>query len=315
MKIATHDDGANAPSSSRPGVFQRVFSTQHKTIGRQYLWLSLASVLVGMVLSALLRVETSWPTTAIPFLSGFEATPERYAIMRLLHGSLMVFFVLTAAPQMGLGNFLLPLQIGADEMAFPKLNAISLWLTVMSLAGMTVSVFLRIAFGINLWLVSAALFSLAALFSALNFSITTIELRTQGLNLSRMPLTAWAWLVNAILSLLIFSVLLTGCTAILSDRLLGSNFFSATAFLSGQPGNLVRQGSLPVLWQRLFWYFAQAEVYVAMLPCFGIVTHLIATFSRKPVWKERWVVMAMCGVGLNGFFGWGYHMFESGMNP
>jgi cytochrome c oxidase subunit 1 len=130
-----------------------------------------------------------------------------------------------------------------------------------------------------------------------------------------MPVTVWAWFVNAILSMLIFSVLLAGCAAILSDRLLGCNFFSATSFLAAQPHNLVRQGSLPILWQRLFWYFAQAEVYVAMLPCFGIVTHLVATFSRKPVWKERLVVLALCGVGLLGFCVWGYHMFATGMNP
>jgi len=165
------------------------------------------------------------------------------------------------------------------------------------------------------WLASAAVFSFAALLSALNFTVTTIESRTKGMTLPRMPVTVWAWFINAILSLLIFSVLLAGCTAVLSDRLLGSNFFSAAAFLAQQPQNLVRQGSLPVLWQRLFWYFAQAEVYVAMLPCFGIITHLIATFARKPVWKERLVVLAFCGVGLSGFCVWGYHMFATGMNP
>jgi cytochrome c oxidase subunit 1 len=158
-------------------------------------------------------------------------------------------------------------------------------------------------------------FSFAGLLSALNFTVTTIELRTKGMTLPRMPMTAWAWFVNAILSMLIFSVLLAGCVAVLSDRLLGSSFFSVTAFLAQQPQNLVRQGSLPVLWQRLFWYFAQAEVYVAMLPCFGIITHLIATFARKPVWKERLVVLAMCGVGVTGFCVWGYHMFATGMNP
>jgi cytochrome c oxidase subunit 1 len=313
--MVTYDDGGNASPSTGSGFLFRVFSTRHKTIGLQYLWLSLASVLVGMVLSALLRVHTSWPNTAIPFLGDLETTPERYAAMRLLHGSLMVFFVLTAAPQLGFGNFLLPLQIGAQEMAFPKLNCLSLWLTVMSLVGMTASFFGPLSQGINLWLVSAAIFSLGALLSALNFSVTTIELRTKGMTLPRMPVTVWAWFVNAILSMLIFSVLLAGCTAVLSDRLLGSNFFSTAAFLAQQPQNLVRQGSLPVLWQRLFWYFAQAEVYVAMLPCFGIITHLIATFSRKPVWKERLVVLAICGVGLIGFCVWGYHMFATGMNP
>jgi cytochrome c oxidase subunit 1 len=292
-----------------------MFSTHHKTIGLQYLWLALASVFVGMILSALLRIHSSWPDTAIPFLAAIENTPERYAAVRLLHGSLMVFFVLTAAPQLGFGNYLLPLQIGADEMAFPSLNLLSLWLTVASLVGMTASFFFPLETGINVWLVSAAIFSLAALLSAVNFTITTIELRTSGMTLPRMPITVWAWFLNAILSMLIFSVLLAGCSAILSDRLLGSQFFSAATFLAQQPLNLVRQGSLPVLWQRLFWYFAQAEVYVAMLPCFGIVTHLVATFSRKPVWKERLVVLALCGVGLVGFCVWGYHMFATGMNP
>jgi cytochrome c oxidase subunit I len=313
--MVTYDDPGNSPASPTSGWLARLFSTGHKTIGLQYLWLSLASVIVGMVLSTLLRVHASWPTTAIPFLSGFESASERYAAIRLLHGSLMVFFVLTAAPQLGFGNFLLPLQLGTDEMAFPTLNRLSLWLTVLSLGGMTASFFQPLSQGIDLWLASAVLFSLAALLSALNFCVTVIELRTKGMTLPRMPVTVWAWFVNAILSLLIFSVLLAGCTAVLSDRLLGSNFFSSSAFLAQQPQNLIRQGSLPVLWQRLFWYFAQAEVYVAMLPCFGVITHLIATFSRKPVWKERLVVLAICGVGLIGFCVWGYHMFATGMNP
>lgn len=227
----------------------------------------------------------------------------------------MVFFVLTAAPQLGLGNFLLPLQIGAEEMAFPSLNRFSVWLTVASLGGMTLSFFRPMNQGIDVWLASAAIFSLAAQLSALNFCVTTIELRTKGMTLARVPVTVWAWFVNAILSMLIFSVLLAGCAAILSDRVLGSNFFSTSAFLAEQPLNLVRAGNLPLLWERLFWYFAQAEVYVAMLPCFGIITHLVATFSRKPLWKERLVVLAICGVGAIGFCVWGYHMFATGMNP
>jgi cytochrome c oxidase subunit 1 len=313
--MVTYDDGAEGPSSAGRGLSGRVFSTHHKTIGLRYLWVSLASVLVGMVLSALLRAHTSWQDTTIPFLAGFESTPERYAAMRLLHGSLMVFFVLTAAPQLGFGNYLLPLQIGAEEVAFPVLNYLSLWLTVSSLVGMTASFFRPVEQGINLWLASAAIFSVAALLSAMNFTVTVIAMRTKGMTLPRMPVTVWAWFVNGILSMLIFSVLLAGCTVVLSDRLLGSNFFSAVAFLAQQPQNLVRQGSAPVLWQRLFWYFAQAEVYVAMLPCFGIITHLVATFARKPVWKERLVVLALCGVGLAGFCVWGYHMFATGMNP
>jgi cytochrome c oxidase subunit I len=314
--MVSYDDGANSCPSAKAGFLNRVlFSTHHKTIGLHYLWLALGSVLVGMVLSALLRLHTSWPDTAIPFLAEIDNTPERYAAMRLLHGSLMVFFVLTAAPQMGFGNFLLPLQIGAREMAFPTLNRLSFWMTFGSLVGMTSAFFLRLDGGVNVWLISASAFALAGLFSALNFATTTIELRTLGMTLPRMPVTVWAWFINAILSMLIFSVLLAGCCAVLSDRLLGSEFFSTMAFLAKQPQNLVRHGSLPILWQRLFWYFAQAEVYVAMLPCFGFTTHLLATFSRKAVWIERLVVLALCGVGVVGFCVWGYHMFATGMNP
>ena len=314
--MVTYDDGAHASPSASPSFVGRyLLSTHHKTIGLQYLWLALVSVLVGMVLSTLLRMHASWPDTAIPFLASVQNAPERYAAIRLLHGSLMVFFVLTAAPQLGFGNYLLPLQIGSREMAFPRLNLLSFWMTVTSLAGMTASFFRPLETGIHWWLASSSIFCLAALFSALNFTVTTIDLRAEGMTLPRLPITVWAWFLNAILSMLIFSVLLAGCAALLSDRLLGSQFFSFASFLASQPLNLVQQDSLPVLWQRLFWYFAQAEVYVAMLPCFGIVTHLIATYSRKPVWKERVVVLALCGVGLIGFCVWGYHMFATGMNP
>jgi cytochrome c oxidase subunit 1 len=313
--MAIHDDSANPTLAPTGGYFARFFFSDHKAIGLQYLWLALLSVLVGMLLSTLLRVHVSWPGASIPLISALENSPQSYAALRLLHGSLMVFFVLTAAPQLGFGNFFLPLQIGASEMAFPNLNLFSLYLTFASFLGMTASVFLPVNIGFNLWLASAAIFSLAALFSALNFTITTIELRAPGLTLPRLPITVWAWLINAILSLLIFSVLLAGLCAILSDRLLHAQFFPANSFLALQPIGLVTQGSVPVLWQRLFWYFAQAQVYVAMLPCFGFATHLLAIFSHKPIWKERLVVLALCGVGLVGFCVWGYHMFATGLNP
>src|ERR1700730_12187905 len=313
--MVTYDDGPNSPDSINGGFFFRVFSTDHKTIGLQYLWLALASVLIGMVLSAVLRWHSSWPDTAIPFLASLDHTPERFAALRLLHGSLMVFFVLIAAPQMGFGSFLLPLQIGSSETAFPALNRLSFWMTFASFVGIALSFFYPLNQGINIWLASAALFSLAALLSSINFTVTTIELRAPGMTLPRLPITVWAWFLNAIVSMLFFSGLLAGSTAVLSDRLLGSEFFSSASFLAEQPQNLVREGSLPILWQRLFWYFAQAEVYVAVLPCFGIITHLVATFARRPVWKERLVVFALCGVGLVGFCVWGYHMFATGMNP
>jgi cytochrome c oxidase subunit I len=313
--MVTYDSGANSPEAPLARFLTRyLFSTDHKTIGLQYLWLALFSVFLGMAMSLLMRIHIVWPGAHLPFFSGVANSPERYAILATFHGSLMVFFVLTAAPQAGFGNYFLPLQIGAREMAFPKLNLLSFWATVASLFGMTIAFLIAPSSGITLWVVSVAIFCAASLLTALNFTVTTIDLRALGMTLPRLPLTVWAWFINAVLGMLIFSILLAACLCLLSDRLLSTHFFSSASFVASQPAG-VAASALALLWQRLFWFFAQGQVYVAMLPCFGITTHLIATFSRKPVWKERLVVLALCGVGLFGFCVWGQHMFSSGMNP
>jgi len=313
--MVTYDSGENHSEIPRKGFFSRyLFSTDHKTIGLQYLWLALFSVFLGMMMSLVMRIHLVWPGAHLPFFSALGNTPEGYALLRLLHGSLMVFLVLTAAPQAGFGNYFLPLQIGAREMAFPKLNLFSFWATVASVFGMTGAFLMAPQKGITLWIAGVSIFCAAALCSALNFAVTTIDLRTKGMTLPRLPLTVWAWFLNAILGMLVFSILLAACLCLLSDRFFSTHFFSAVDFLASQPASAAPD-ALPALWQRLFWFFAQAEVYLAMLPCFGIVSHLIATFSRKPVWKERLVVLALCGVGLVGFCVWGQHMFSSGMNP
>ena len=291
----------------------------HKEIGLRYLWLALGSVFLGMAMSVLMRIHAVWPAKILswmhsPLLSGLANAPDRFAALTTLHGSLMVFLVLTAAPQAGFGNYFLPLQIGANETAFPRLNVVAFWLTAISVLGMTVTVFLPSQAAITLWILSVALFCKAMLFNSVNLSATTIDLRVPGMALPRLPLTVWAWFLNAILGMLIFSILLAACACLLSDRLLGSHFFPLMSFLEHPPAGAIAN-AVPILWQRLFWFFAQAEVYVAMLPCFGLITHLVATFSRRPVWMERAVVLALCAVGLFGFCVWGQHMFSSGMNP
>lgn len=281
-----------------------VFTSDHRQIGLQYLWLTLFSVLLGMALSFLMRVHLLWPNALPGLLGGIGETPSRYVALTLLHGSLMIFFVLTAAPQAGFGNFLLPLQIGAREVAFPILNAAALWAAGASLLGMVAAFFAAPQSAMNIWLISVAVFCLSSLLVAINFSVTVIDLRASGMTLPRLPVTVWAWFINAILSILIFSILLAACAFLLSDSLLGTQFFRTTI------------GGTPIIdGQRLFWFFAQAEVYVAMLPCFGIVTHLLAVLTRRPVWKERAMVLALCCVGLFGFCFWGYHMFAAGMDP
>jgi cytochrome c oxidase subunit 1 len=317
--MASNDSGANQPEVPRAGFLGRaLFNSDHKTIGLRYLWLALFSVFLGMAMSLLMRIHLMWPSVHLPFFSGLGGTPDRYAALATLHGSLMVFLVLTAAPQAGFGNYFLPLQIGAREMAFPALNALSFWATVASLFGITAAFLIEPRAGITLWILSVAIFCGASLLNALNFSVTTIDLRARGMTLPRLPLTVWAWFINAVLGLLIFSILLAACVCLLSDRLLGTHLFAPAYLLTAQPVNVaasVAANAQSVLWQRLFWFFAQAEVYVAMLPCFGLTTHLLSTFSRRSVWMERLVVLALCGVGVFGFCVWGEHMFASGMNP
>jgi cytochrome c oxidase subunit 1 len=286
----------NAPSHA-------IFAMEHKTAGRRFLWLALFCVIFGMALSLAMRVELSHGGTGL--LAGGGAA-DGYAAATLLHGSLMVFFVLTAAPQCGFGYFLLPLQIGAREMAFPRLSGISFWMTVAALGGIGVSVLAAPEIGATIWLLSVACFCVAMLLASLNITVTTIGMRAKGMTLPRLPITVWAWLVTAILSLLIFSILLASSALLLSDRLVGSHFFST--------GVAIR-ATLFALWQRWFWFFAQSEVYVAMLPCFGVVTHVLSIYSRRKLWGERIAVLALCGVGLFGFCIWGEHMFASGLNP
>jgi cytochrome c oxidase subunit I len=231
---------------------------------------------------------------------------DRYATITLLHGSLMVFFVLTAGPQCGFGYFFLPLQIGAREMALPILSGISFWMTAASFGGICVSSLIGGNAGATLWLISVMCFCAAMLLASLNFCATVITARTKGMTLPRLPFTVWAWFIDAILSFLIFGILLASGVLLLSDQLFGTHFFGFAPHL--QTAGLG-------IWQRWFWFFAQAEVYVAMLPCFGIVTHLLSVYSRKPLWGERLAVLALCAVGLLGFCIWGEHMFASGLNP
>src|SRR5215470_5580736 len=318
------------------GILRRyLFSTDHKVVGIQYFFLSLAAVLVGTLLSLLMRIHLVWPRGSIPFFG--EIKPENYLAFLTMHGTLMVFFVLSTVPQNGFGNYLLPLQLGASEMAFPRLNMLGFWITFVaflvliaaffvpggaSLAGWTQYAPLSAipstgpgqGVGTDLWLTSIGLFCVASVLSAINFITTTIKLRTTGLHWMRMPLTCWTWFVAAILSLLAFSVLLAAVILLLLDRNAGTSFFVPSGLVvSGQP--VERNGGSVLLWQHLFWFFGHPEVYIAVLPGMGVTSHLLAVFSRKPVFGYRAMVAATIAIGALGFMVWGHHMFVSGMNP
>jgi cytochrome c oxidase subunit I len=292
-----------------------------------------------MTLSVFMRIHLVWPNIHLPFIAGGVMTPEQYLALLTMHGSIMVFMVLTTAPQSGFGNYFLPIQIGAADMAFPVLNMLSFWTTFVSLVVMASAFFVeegapisgwtaytplsalgKIAGpgqggGQTLWVIGLAIFCAASLMGALNFIATLIDLRAPGLSLMRMPLTCWAWFVTAILGLLAFGVLLAACALLLLDRVAGTSFFI--------PGGLVitdqvisnHSGGSPLLWQHLFWFFGHPEVYIAILPGMGVASHVLSTFARKPVFGYRAMVYAMCGIGFLGFCVWGHHMFISGMSP
>jgi cytochrome c oxidase subunit I len=311
-----------------------IFSLDHKVIGIQYFFLALCAVWVGMVLSLFMRIHLIWPNANIPFIGHIQ--PETYLSLLTMHGTIMVFFVLTTAPQGGFGNYFLPIQIGAPDMAFPVLNMLSFWTTFVAFVIMLAAFFVTggaplhgwtgypplsavqstgpgEGLGADLWITSIAIFCAASLMGALNFITTTLDLRAKGMTLMRMPLTVWSWFITAILGLLAFGVLLSAGILLLMDRNLGTSFFLPTLVVNGQL--LGHKGGSPLLWQHLFWFFGHPEVYIAILPGMGVASQVLSTFSRKPIFGYRAMVYAMLAIGFLGFMVWGHHMFMSGMSP
>ncbi len=343
--MVTHESGGGGHHQHQPpsGFLRKyVFSIDHKVIGIQYYFLALFSVFLGMALSLLMRIHLVWPNANLPswlWPGGGQMLPEQYLSLMTMHGSIMVFMVLTTAPQSGFGNYFLPIQIGAADMAFPVLNMLSFWVTLLSLlvlvsaffvpggaplAGWTayppLSALGQISgpgegMGQTMWVLGVAIFCIAALLGALNFITTTLDLRTKGMTLSRMPLTVWAWLITAILGLLSFGVLLAACVLLLLDRVAGTSFFIPAGLVVSDTPVVNHKGGSPLLWQHLFWFFGHPEVYIAILPGMGVASHMLSTFARKPVFGYRAMVAAMSAIGFLGFMVWGHHMFMSGMSP
>jgi cytochrome c oxidase subunit I len=339
--MATHAGaGVHAHTAPTGFLWKYVFSLDHKVIGIQYYFLALFSVFVGMALSLLMRFHLVWPAHALPFMAaGSVMKPEQYLALVTMHGTIMVFMVLTTAPQSGFGNYFLPIEIGAEDMAFPVLNMLSFWTTFVSLLVILAAFFVEggapiggwTAYpplsavgdmagpgqgaGQTLWVIGLAIFCLASLIGALNFITTTVDLRCKGMSLMRMPLTVWAWLVTAILGLLAFGVLLAACGLLLLDRLAGTSFFIPGGLVFTDTVLTAHEGGSPLLWQHLFWFFGHPEVYIAILPGMGVTSHILSNFSRKPVFGYKAMVGAICAIGFLGFCVWGHHMFVSGMSP
>ena len=327
---------AHVHAHAAPQGFIRkyVFSLDHKVIGLQYYFLALTAVFIGMFLSLLMRVHMIWPNAVLPLVGDIK--PETYLQLMTMHGTIMVFFVLTTAPQGGFGNYFLPIQIGAPDMAFPVLNMLSFWTTFVAFMVILAAFFATGGaplhgwtgyaplsalknsgpgeqLGADLWITSIAIFCLASLMGALNFITTVLDLRAKGMTMMRMPLTCWAWFVTAVLGLLAFGVLLSAGILLLLDRNLGTSFYVPLVIVNGQV--MAHKGGSPLLWQHLFWFFGHPEVYIAILPGMGVASQVLSTFSRKPIFGYKAMVYAIMAIGILGFVVWGHHMFMSGMSP
>src|SRR5271170_2197403 len=326
---------SGAQSRQRKRRLHWLFSTHHRIIGIQYLLLSLIAVAVGTLLSLVMRTHLVWPELALPFFG--QIKPEDYLALVTMHGTLMVFFVLTTAPLSGFANLVLPEQIGARRMALPTMNAISFWLTALALAvllaafivpgGAPISGWTSYpplsaiaaagpgqALGMDVWLVSIAIFCIASWIGAVNILATIVGERCEGMTLNRMPLTVWSWFVASLLVLVSFSVLLAALLLLFSDRHLGTSFFVPMGdFVAGHIRS--HGDGSPLLWLHLFWFFGHPEVYIAVLPGMGITSSLLANFSRRPVLGYPMMSATTVLIGLLGLVVWGHHMFVSGMNP
>jgi cytochrome c oxidase subunit I len=310
-----------------------IFSTDHKMIGRQYLLYGLIMMILGGLLALLVRWQLAWPESPVPgfgwvpepFMFGGIIPPETYNAMFTMHATIMIFFVVMPILVGAFGNFLIPLMIGARDMAFPVLNMLSFWVALpaalIMLSGFFVPgghaaagwtsyaplsanpVYTGVDWGQNLWIISLVILGFSSMMGAINYITTTINMRAPGMTFFRLPLTVWSLFVVAILLLLAIPVLTSALVMLLFDRLFGTTFF------------LPAGGGEPLLWQHLFWFFGHPEVYILILPAMGIASDVLSTFARKPIFGYRSMVYAIMGIGFLSWIVWGHHMFQSGMNP
>lgn len=321
-----------------------IFTMDHKMIGKQFLITGMFMGIVGVMMSMLFRLELAYPEQSFPILEFFLGKwapdgvmdPNMYLALVTIHGTIMVFFVLTAGLSGTFSNLLIPLQIGARDMASGFLNALSYWFFFLSSVVMIASLFVESGpasggwtvypplsalpqampgsgTGMTLWLISMTLFIVGSLLGSLNYIVTVINMRTKGMSMTRLPLTIWAFFVTAVLGVLSFPVLLSAALLLMMDRLIGTSFYLSDIFIGGEV--LSYSGGSPVLYQHLFWFLGHPEVYIILLPALGISSEVIATNSRKPIFGYRAMVGSILAIAFLSFIVWGHHMFVTGMNP
>jgi cytochrome c oxidase subunit 1 len=322
-----------------------VFSLDHKMIAKQYLITGVIMGIIGVMMSLLFRMQIAWPEesfTLFKWLLGDRMAPDgvmkndAYLALVTMHGTIMVFFVLTAGLSGTFSNLLIPLQIGARDMASGFLNMLSYWMFFTSAVLMVISIFVEggpasagwtiypplsalpqaipgSGMGMTLWLISMAIFIVSSTMGSLNYVATVINLRTKGMSMARLPLTVWALFVTAIIGIVSFPVLLSAALLLIFDRSFGTSFFLSDIYLAGEV--LHYQGGSPVLFEHLFWFLGHPEVYIVILPAMGIASEIIACNARKPIFGYRAMIASILGIAFLSTIVWGHHMFVSGMNP
>jgi len=343
--VHEHDE-AHEHHEPQSFIKKYIFSEDHKVIAKQYLISGILWALIGGFLSLVFRLQLGYPGINLGWLKPVlgerwfdeagKLDPNYYIALVTMHGTIMVFFVLTAGLSGTFSNFLIPLQIGARDMASGFINMLSYWFFFISSVIMFCSLFVQdgpagggwvvypplsalpdaapgSGTGMTMWLVSMAIFIVSSLLGSINYVTTVINLRTRGMTFDKMPLTIWAFTFTAILGILSFPVLLSAVLLLIFDRSFGTSFYLSDIYINGQA--LPNQGGSPILFQHLFWFLGHPEVYIVILPALGMTSEIIATNARKPIFGYKAMIFSMLGIMFLAFIVWAHHMFMTGMNP
>jgi len=321
-----------------------VFSQDHKMIAKQFLITGIFWAIIGGLFSVFFRLQLGFPESSFPIMEKFmghwaaggKITDEAYYALITMHGTILVFFVLTAGLSGTFSNLLIPLQIGARDMASPFMNMLSYWFFLVASVIMFTSLFVQTGpasggwttypplsaikeaskgsgIGMDLWLIAMTLFVASSLLGSLNYISTILNMRTKGMSMTRLPLTIWALLFTAILGVLSFPVLVSGFVLLIFDRVAGTSFYLSELFIAGKA--LPHVGGSAILYQHLFWFLGHPEVYIIMLPGMGIASEVLSTHSRKPIFGYFAMIISMIGITVLAFLVWAHHMFVTGMSP
>ncbi len=346
---APHAGGGGHHHPQPTSFFRRyVWSYDHKVVGKQYLITSLCFMLLGGGLAMLLRWQIAYTFVPVPFIGHWlkgmfffgnngAITPEGYLELGAMHGLVMIFFVVIPLIVGGFGNFLIPLHIGAEDVSFPMLNALSYWLYAAASVPMLLSFFVDkgaaaagwtnypplsdiagaspSSLGLTLVLVAIYLAGFSSILGGVNFLVTIAKLRAPGMTWGRLPLLTWAQFITAVFQCLATPMLAAGASMLIFDRVFHTSFFLPSGLMVGGAAAANSGGGYPLLWQHIFWFYAHPAVYILILPTMGIASEILTTFSRKPVFGYKAMVISLASIMGLGFIVWGHHMFVSGMNP